>query len=35
VVLSLEYEGTTDVPDIQHFGGCECPGGFLFPYGGR
>lgn len=32
VVLSLEYEGTTGVPDVQRFGGCECPGGYLFPY---
>ena len=24
VVLSLEYEGTTGVPDVQRFGGCEC-----------
>ena len=35
VVLSLDYEGTTAVPDVQRFRGCECPAGFLFPYGGR
>ena len=35
VVVSLEYEGTTGVPDVERFGGCECPGGYLFPYGGR
>ena len=34
VVLSLEYEGTTGVPDVQRFGGCECSG-YLLPYGGR
>lgn len=34
VVLSLEYVGTTGVPDVQRFGGCECPG-YLLPYGGR
>jgi hypothetical protein len=35
VVLSLEYEGTTGVPDVQRFGGCECAVGYLLPYGGR
>ena len=35
VVLSLDYEGTTGVPDVQRFGGCECSGGYLLPYGGR
>lgn len=35
VVLILEYVGTTGVPDVQRFGGCECPGGYLLPYGGR
>jgi len=31
VVLSLEYVGTTGVPDVERFGGCECDG-FLLPY---
>jgi Carboxypeptidase regulatory-like domain len=35
VVLSLEYEDTTGVPDVQRFGRCECPVGYLLPYGGR
>jgi len=35
VVLSLDYEGTTGVPDVQRFGGCECQGGYLLPYGSR
>ena len=35
VVLGLEYMGITGVPDVQRFGGCECPGGYLLPYGGR
>ena len=34
VVLSLEHENTTGVPDVQRFGGCECSG-YLLPYGGR
>ena len=35
VVLSLDYQGTTGAPDVERFGGCECPGGYLLPYGGR
>ena len=35
VVLSLEYVGTTGVPDVQRFGGCECPGGNLLPHAER
>jgi hypothetical protein len=35
VVLSLDYEGTIGVPEVQRFGGCDCPGGYLLPYGGR
>jgi hypothetical protein len=31
VVLSLDYLGTTGVPDAQRFGGCECDG-YLLPY---
>jgi len=31
LVFSLDYVGTTDVPDVQRFGGCECPG-YLLPY---
>ena len=34
VVLSLDYEDTTGVPDVQRFGGCECPGSLL-PYDRR
>ena len=34
LVLSLEYVGTTGVPDVQRFGGCECRG-YLLPYVGR
>jgi len=34
VVLTLEYVGTTGVPDVQRFGECECPGSLL-PYDGR
>ena len=34
LVLSLEFEGTAGVPDVQRFGGCECLRGYLFPYGG-
>jgi len=34
VVLSLDYENTTGVPDVQRFGGCECPGSLL-PYDRR
>jgi len=33
VVLSLEYVAATGVPDLEHFGGCECDG-YLLPYGG-
>ena len=35
LVVILEYEGTTGVPDVQRFGGCDCPGGYLLPYGER
>ena len=31
VVLSLEYVGTTGVPDVQRFSGCECDG-YLLQY---
>ena len=34
VVLTLEYVGTTGVPDQERFGGCECDG-YLLRYGGR
>ena len=34
VVLSLEYVGTTSVPDDERFGGCECHG-YLLPFDGR
>jgi hypothetical protein len=30
VVLILEYVGATGVPDLEHFGGCECDG-YLLP----
>ena len=30
VVLSLEYVGATGVPEVEHFGGCECDG-YLLP----
>jgi hypothetical protein len=33
VVLTLEYVDAIGVPDLEHFGGCEC-GGYLLPYGG-
>jgi hypothetical protein len=29
VVLSLEYVGTTNAPDVERFGGCECDGYLL------
>jgi len=34
VVMSLEFVGTTGLPDVERSGGCEC---FLYllPYGGR
>jgi hypothetical protein len=35
VVVGLDYMGTTGVPDVQRFGGCECPGAYLLPYGER
>ena len=34
VVLSLEYVGTTGVPDYERFGACECPG-YLLSFGGQ
>jgi len=34
VVLILEYVGTTGVPDVQRFGGCQCDG-YLLPYRGQ
>lgn len=33
VVLALEYAGTTGVPELERFGGCECPG-YLLPFEG-
>jgi hypothetical protein len=33
VVLALEYAGTTGVPELERFGGCECPG-YLLPFDG-
>lgn len=34
VVVTLEFVGATGVPDLEHFGGCEC-NGYLLSYGER
>lgn len=34
VVVTIEFVGVNSVPDLEHFGGCECHG-YLLPYGTR